>query len=394
MGDIAGIRAVLTPLGVAIASLFAVAVGYDSAMVAGVLLAGFGLVLTNLGVSYLLPLSSTLRLGWVTAADVARQVAIMAVILVLVAAGATLAPFFAAHIAGGAATLIVTLLALRGSSLPLPHLGWARWKPLAIAAAPIALSLLINAVYLRVLLVMSSLMASAEDTGLFATSSRILEIFVGVPILMVGAAFPILVHAGAGDEGRLAYATQRLVEASVFVSLALVLAMAIAAEPIVVILGGEEYRESASVLRLQSFMLLPAFLTQVWAFALVSIHRQRAIVVMNIVALLSLVVLGPVLIPVAGAMGAAAAAVVGESTLALTSLVLLARARPALRPELGRLWRLVAAGGIAALVVLIPGLPLLAAAALSLAVFVAIGIALDAIPRELLDALPWRRAAA
>jgi O-antigen/teichoic acid export membrane protein len=387
IADVAGIRLLLTPVGVGLAALFAIVAGYDEQMVAGTLFAGSGLVLANLAVSYMLPLSSTLRLGWVTAGDVARQSAIMAVILALVVAGASLAPLFVAHVAGGAATLAVTLVALRGSTLSRPAFGWARWRPLVVAAAPIALSLVLNVVYLRALLVMSSLIATEAETGRFAASMRVLEVFLGVPILMVGAAFPILVHAQADDEARMTYAMQRLVEASAFVSAALVLVLAVGAEPIMVVLGGEEFRGSADVLRLQSFMLLPAFLTQVWAFALVSINRQRSIVAINAVALASVLVLGGVLIPAAGDIGAAAAAVAGESVLALTSLLLLLRARPGLRPELGRLWRLAGAAGVAALVALVPGLPAAAAAVLALALFVTLALALRAVPQELLEAL-------
>jgi O-antigen/teichoic acid export membrane protein len=199
-------------------------------------------------------------------------------------------------------------------------------------------SLVMNVIYLRVLLVMMSLLATEAETGLFATSFRVLEIFLGIPLLMVGAAFPILVRAGADDESRLVYAMQRLVEASVLVSAALVLGLAIAAEPVLVLLGGEEYRAAADVLRLQCFVLVPAFLTQVWAFALVSIHRQRAVVTINAVALGAVLLLGAVLIPLAAEQGAAAAAVVGEFALAASALWLLLRAAPALRPELARVW--------------------------------------------------------
>ncbi len=250
---------------------------------------------------------------------------------------------------------------------------------------------MLNVVYLRVLLVMTSLLASERETGIFATSCRVLDVFLGVPILMVGAAFPILAHAGADDGARLAYALQRLAEASLVVSIALVLVIAIAAEPIVVILGGEQFRPSAGVLQLQCFVLIPAFLTQVWGFGLVSIHRQRSLVAMNLGALVTVLGLGALLIPTSEATGAAIAAVAGESVLAVTALLLLLRARSDLRPELGVPARAIAAAIPAALVALVPGLPAIAAALLALAIFVAIAWRAGAVPSELADAMPWRR---
>lgn len=392
LGDLLGIRLVLTPVGVALAVAFAASVGYDGEMVAGTALAGSGLVFANAAVSLTVPLSTTLRLGWVTAVDVVRQAAIVAGILALVLAGAALTPFFAVHIVAGVAALAVTLLALRGTSIAGPRFAWRRWRPLIVAAAPLAASLVLNVVYLRTLLVMMSVLSTDTETGLFATSFRVIEVFLGVPLVMVGAAFPILVHAGAGDDARLEYAVQRLVETSLLVSAGLVVVLAIAAEPIVVVLGGEEYRPAADVLRLQCVVLLPAFLTQVWAFALVSLHRQHALVAINAVALVSVLALGAALIPAAGDLGAAAAAVAGETALAATALFFVVRARPGLAPDLRRLWPVAVAGAAAAAVAFIPGLPALAAAALAVAVFGGLAWWLGAVPRELLDAVRRRQA--
>jgi O-antigen/teichoic acid export membrane protein len=237
---------------------------------------------------------------------------------------------------------------------------------------------------------MMSLLATADATGLFATSLRVLEVFLGVPVLMIGAAFPILVQAGATDPARLAYAMGRLVQASLLASAGLALGLIVAAEPIVVVLGGEEYRDAASVLRIQALVLIPAFLTQVAGFGLVAVHRQRALVAMNLVALVTVLVLGAVLIPAAEDHGAAIAAVVGESALALTAWALLARARPELRPPAAPFVRVLAAAALGALVGALLPVPAIVAAVVAVGVFGLVAWRLRAIPVELLHALLGR----
>jgi O-antigen/teichoic acid export membrane protein len=212
-------------------------------------------------------------------------------------------------------------------------------------------------------------------------------------MLMVGAAFPIFVHAGGEDEARLRYAIDRVTQASLLTGIALALGVAVGAEPIVVILGGEEFRGAADVLRIQAFVLVPAFLTQVAAFGLVAIHRQRSLVVINGIALATVLGLGVVLIGVGGDKGAAVAAVAGETALALAAWVLLLRARPALRPPSGPLARVLVAAVPGVLVALIPGLPPLIAAALAVLVFCGAAWALGAVPAELTQALLRRRGA-
>src|SRR4029077_17050240 len=119
-------------------------------------------------------------------------------------------------------------------------------------AAPVALSSVVNVTYVRTLIILASLLATAEQTGLFATSYRISEILLGVPQMMIGAAFPILAHAHVENEERLAYALQRVGEAALLVGLGLGLLLAVGAAPIVQLLGGSAYADAASVLRIQS----------------------------------------------------------------------------------------------------------------------------------------------
>jgi O-antigen/teichoic acid export membrane protein len=179
-----------------------------------------------------------------------------------------------------------------------------------------------------------------------------------------------------------------MVEAGRLVAGLIVVVVIAAAEPIILLLGGADYGAAAGVLQIQALALVGVFLTQVWALGLVAVHRQRALIVVNAVALTTALVSGSILIPLAGDHGAAIAAVVGELVLAGTCVVMLVRARPGLRPHPGRPLRLIAAaavtvgGGF-----LVPGLPDVLVAVLSAAVFLTAAWFLRAIPEELHQAL-------
>ena len=206
--------------------------------------------------------------------------------------------------------------------------------------------LIVNVTYIRTLIILASLLATAEQTGLFATSYRISEILLGVPQLMIGAAFPILVHSGAADEQRLVYVLQRMGEAALLVGLGLGLVLAVGAAPIVELLGGSAYADAASVLRIQSIAIAAAFVTQLGTFGLVAVREQRALVLVNVLALATVLVLGCTLIPLLEADGAALAASVGETLLALAAMAMFVRARPALRPDLRYVPKLLLAAAV------------------------------------------------
>ena len=108
LSNLIGLRLVLTPLGVAAAVLFAIAAGYDDVLVYGTLLAGAGLFLVSAQATIALPLTVGLKIGRLTAAELLKHVVMLAAIALMVAAGASLLPFYGVQIAAGAALLAVT----------------------------------------------------------------------------------------------------------------------------------------------------------------------------------------------------------------------------------------------------------------------------------------------
>ena len=182
------------------------------------------------------------------------------------------------------------------------------------------------------------------ETGLFATSFRIFEILLGIPTLVLAVALPLLAVAGAEDRDRLRYALQRMTETAVAASLLLVLVTVVLAEPAILLLGGEKYRDAAPILQVQAFALLGVFVGQVFTLGLVSLRRQRDVAIANGIALAVVIVLGIVLVRAYAGIGGAVAAVATEALLALLLLWFLARAERDIVPRFGFLWRpLVAA---------------------------------------------------
>ena len=387
LGDLLGLRMGLTPAAIGLATLFAWAVGYPSDLVVGTAVAGAGVIFINAAAALTVPLSAALRLGAVTLVDVARQIAIVIGVLALVPLGASLGWFFAVYLVAGAIAALVALVLVNPQDRVRPTLAWSRWVALLRESAPIAAGLVVNVFYVRALIIAMSVLSTPYETGLFAASYRVVEIFIGVPAVMAGAAFPILAHAAADDEERLAYVLQRLVEASLLIAVLLVLCLTFAAEPIVAVLGGAQYSAAAPVLQIQAVSLLGAFLTQVWILGLVAVRRRSALVVVNLVALVAVVVAGGALIGPLGARGAALAAVIGETALAAISVVMLVHARPALRPHLLRPLKILAAGAVAAALAFLTGFTPVLAAMLAATVFVAGTFALRAVPTELAAAV-------
>ena len=127
-----GIRLVLTAIGVAFAVGFAAAAGYGATLVLGTALAGIGPVLQLLQSLFSVTLQAELRFGWVSAAELLRQVVNVALLVSLVLAGAGLLPLLAVAIPASAVRCCSRCRSCAGSYGLLPSFHLA---PLVEAAA-------------------------------------------------------------------------------------------------------------------------------------------------------------------------------------------------------------------------------------------------------------------
>jgi O-antigen/teichoic acid export membrane protein len=387
--NLVALRILLTAAGVVVAVGFAAVAGYPGVVVAGTAVAGLGVLLLNTQSTLMMPLAIELRLGAITLYETLRHALTLAFVAALVLAGASLLPFFGVQVAVGLVVLLLTPLAV---AVVRPRLNRAQAWELLRESLPLAAALAMNVVYLRLLVILVSMQTGETETGLFATSFRIFEILLGIPTLVLAVALPLLAVAGAEDRPRLRYALQRLTETAVVASLLLVLVTVVLAEPAIVLLGGEEYRDAAPILQVQAFALLGVFLSQAWTLALVSLRRQRDVAVANGIALAAVVVLGLVLVAAFEGIGGAAAAVATEALLAFLLLGFLVRAGRDVRPSLAFLPRPLLAGAAGALVALLPLSPWLVAP-LAAAAFLAVAFAVGAVPPEVVPALRGRKPA-
>lgn len=390
--DILGIRLLLTPVSIVLAVVFAWAVGYTQPMVLGVLLAGAALLVAGVNSTLMIPLTTRLRIGTVTTADLISDMTVVVGIALLVAAGASLVPFFAIHIVAALGACVFLLLSIGRRSVPRPRFSRREWGPIVGEAVPMGIASTINVVYYRTLLVTCSLAATAHQTGLFATSFRIVEVVLAVAARFSGPFFPIIAHAGKHDEERFRYALQRMFEVTLLLAFGFVLLLTIGGPALIRLLGGKAFSDAGPVLQIQAFAVIGALTGGVWFAGVVAVRRQSSLILRNAVVLVLILALGIVLIPHFGAKGAAVGAVVGESLLSVAGLVLLLRARPGLRFETGFCWRLLAAAGVAALCVLLPA-PGLVRAAAALAVYAALAVGLRAVPPEVFEAFRGVRGA-
>jgi O-antigen/teichoic acid export membrane protein len=376
---------------------FAIVAGYPAEMVSGTALAGAGVLLVAVANAVLVPLTVELRNGGLAFVEVLRQVVTLSGVALLVALGAALTPFFAVQVAVGLLVVAFVPLLVGRTGLTWPRFDRREQRGLLATALPVAAALALGQIYFRLVIVLMSLISSAEQTGYFGGSLRAMEALIVIPVLVAGVALPLMTAAARDDMPRLRYAIEGLSEGAVIAGVLVALVTFRAAEPVMSLLGGSEFGPAGDVLRIQVLALLFIALYQIWTVALIALGAQRQLILTNALGLLGVALFAAVLVPRFGAEGGAVATVLGDAVLAALIYWRLHLSTGRVTVRLGFLARVAVAAAAAAVPLFLPGPSDLLAAALAAAVFAAVGLAIGMFPRELRDAvrldgsLPWRR---
>ncbi len=394
MRRLLALRVLATGGGVGLALAFCAIAGYGSTIVLGTLVAGIGLLLLVLFNLLSVPLAANLRFGWITAADLARQGLATVLIIALVVAGAGLVPLLAVQIPACLLACGMVLVLVRRMTTLTPAFDPSAWWSLLRDTLPYAIAIAVAALYFRVTIVIMSLVASDDATGYFATSYRIIEVLVGIPLLLVASAFPILSRAARDDSARLRYASQRTLDLMLVLGAWVSLVVGIAAPFIITLIAGHDFDPAGETLRIQAVTVVCTFVSVTCTFILLSLRRHRAILVGSTVPLAFGVTATLLLAPDHGANGAAVATVFAEVALAVTLLALtVGNAAGRVPVSLRAFLQVALAAGLATLVavVLLPRVHEVAVAVVATLIYFGVLYPLGLIPAELRDAIVARR---
>lgn len=175
---------------------------------------------------------------------------------------------------------------------------------------PLILSGIANAINLRVDQLMLGTMSGPEAVGTYAAAARLSEVWYFVPAAIAASVFPAMIRAHAGDRPAFDRWMSRLYDLMVALALPIALVVSVLAVPLVAVLFGPDYADSAAILAIHvwagPFVFLGAALSR-W---LIAEDRLKFSLVRHGTGAAVNIGLNLVLIPVYGGVGAAIATLV------------------------------------------------------------------------------------
>jgi O-antigen/teichoic acid export membrane protein len=231
-----------------------------------------------------------------------------ALVLILIAAGASLPWLFAPPVIGAALGAgLAFALATKRFQLRMRfdrHLV----RRLVVEAIPIGPALLIGVLYLKLDAVVLAAMRPPRDVGLYGSANQPIEYFFLASAVLINVIFPLLATAhGRLDHDRFVALYRRGTEVLVVVTLIVPVMLLFIASPMVALVYGPAYADAAGPLQILAVALVLMTVNAWQSLVLLSGGLQRVTLRYNIIALVIALVLCVGCVAALGMMGAALA---------------------------------------------------------------------------------------
>ncbi|MDH4358397.1 MAG: flippase [Candidatus Berkelbacteria bacterium] len=282
------------------------------------------------------------------------------------------------------------------------------WRRVVGQALPIGIALVFHFIYFKIDSLMLSVMKPMVDVGIYGTAYKLLEVLETVPAMFLGAAFPLVTRYAITKDRRLNEAFQKQFDFLVLLAVPIVTGTFVLAEPIIRFIGGSRGGEfvsastvslfshpitSVTCLKVLIFAVGISFISQLYSYMIVSLGRQRAMIIPTISFALFNIVLNLILIPKISYIGTSIATIITEVIVAIVVYMIFKKFIH-LPIKLARSFRVLLAGVLMGLVVWwLNSLSLNLFVNLTIAVLLYVGLvfALRAVTKEMVTEIIRRK---
>ncbi|KJH79691.1 flippase [Pseudomonas sp. KSR10] len=251
--------------------------------------------------------------------------------LLMVVSGAGVVAFAFAHTAQFVMAALILALLYKGTtrvSLMSWKASFARARELLSQGWIIYLGSIFAVVYMKIDQVMLKWMVGAEEVGVYAVAAQLSEAWYFLPTAIVASFFPKLIKLHEADPARFNQRFQQLFDLLFILAIAVALLVSLVAGPLISLLFGAEYQNSASILTIHIWAGVFIFMRAAFSrWILIEGALMFSLITQGLGALAN-VGLNALLIPHYGGEGAAMATLISYAVASYAALLVHSKTRP------------------------------------------------------------------
>ncbi len=197
------------------------------------------------------------------------------------------------------------------------------WRDIINQSWPIAVTIFFNLIYLRTDIIILSLFKSSEEVGIYGAAYKVTDVLITIPFMFAGIILPILSSSFLSEKKEyFKNVLQKSFDVMIIFALPLFAGTFFTADAIINIIAGEEFHESAYVLKILMAATSFIFIGTMFSHAVISIEKQKKIISSYVFVAITSLVAYFIFIPKYSYLGAAWVTVYSEITIGLASFYL------------------------------------------------------------------------
>ncbi|MEA3449720.1 MAG: flippase [Patescibacteria group bacterium] len=159
------------------------------------------------------------------------------------------------------------------------------WREIIIKSWPLAVTIILNLIYLRADTLLLSTMPRKTDIGIIAevgvygAAYKVIDVLITFPFVFAGIILPILTYAwNKGNKARFYLVLQKSHDAMAVLAIPLMIGTQFIATDLMVLVAGDEFAVSGPALKILINAAGFIFLGIMWSHAIIAIDKQRKVI--------------------------------------------------------------------------------------------------------------------
>ena len=320
LNNLFGLRLISILLFLSLAPLIVIFVPYTNDIKIGVVIATLSFLFPALNQILIGLFQKKLRMDKAVIAETISRIALVIGIYLAIKLKSGLNGILWASVISAALNFIVSYLLAAKYHFLKPAFDLSLWREIISKSWPLAITTILNLLYLKTDTLILSLEKSQAEVGLYGAAYRIIDVLTTLPYMFAGIILPILtVSWFEHKKDYFASVLQKSFDLMAIFSIPIIAGTLVLARPLIVLVAGNDFAPSSPILKIIIFALAAIFLGCMFAHAVIAIGKQKKMIGSYIFVGLSSVILYLIFIPPFSYYGAAAVTIYSEVAIAFLS---------------------------------------------------------------------------
>ncbi|MEA3398805.1 MAG: flippase [Patescibacteria group bacterium] len=357
LGNLLGLRLISGIIFIGAAPIAILFFPYAAAVKIGVAIAALNFLFIALNQIFVGLFQKHLRMDKVSIAEVVSRAVLVLCAIAAIKLNWGLAGILAATVTAGGVNFILHYYYSRSFSRVKLFFDFIVWKEILSRTWPLALTILLNLIYLRGDILLLSLINRTTkigiiaEVGIYGAAYKVIDVLITFPYVFIGIILPILTACWTRrDKKAFNNILQKAFEIMVIFAIPLLVGAQFTAKNIVILVAGNSFALAGPILRILIVAASLIYISVIFAHAIIAIDKWKKVIPAYLVAAITAVAGYLLLIPHFSYWGAAWITIYSEIFILLAQVYYLKKFTGFL-PNLNILLKTSAAAGVMALAI-------------------------------------------